>query len=132
MSRVSIDSNVALYAFIDDPRSSIAERIIADGPIISVQLLNEFSNVARRKLGFDWNKIASAIDDLLRLCPTIVALTPMIHHDARRIAERYKLSIYDALMIAAAIDAECGTLFSEDMQNGLIIEDRLTIINPFT
>ncbi len=93
MSKFSIDSNVAIYAFADDPRSSVAEQIIGSGPIISVQLLNEFTNVARRKLGFDWTKIASAIDDLVRLCPTIVMLTPVLHHDARRIAERYKLSI---------------------------------------
>jgi predicted nucleic acid-binding protein len=131
MSGIAIDSNVALYAFIDDPRSFVAERIIADGPIISVQLLNEFSNVARRKLGFDWTKIASAIHDLLRLCPRVVILTPTLHHDARRLAERYKLSIYDALMIAAALEGRCDTLLSEDMQHGLVIEKRLTIRNPF-
>lgn len=131
MSRSSIDSNVAIYAFVDDPRSSVAERIIGDGPIISVQLLNEFTNVARRKLGFGWPKIASAIDDVVRLCPTIVNLTPELHHEARRIGQRYKLSIYDALIIAAALHAGCDLLYSEDMQDGLVIEKRLTIRNPF-
>ena len=59
-------------------------------------------------------------------------MTVETHDRAVRIAERYSLSIYDALIVSAALLADCKTLHSEDMQDGQVIERRLTIRNPFT
>lgn len=131
MTRAFIDSNIAIYGYSNDPRAARAKQILTTSPVISIQTLNEFTNVARRKLGLGWDKIEDAVEDLLVLCPVILQLTFDLHVSGRAIAERYKLQFYDALIVAAALEAECDTLYSEDMQHGLVIERRLTIRNPF-
>ena len=58
-------------------------------------------------------------------------LTEATHDEARRVAERYQLSFYDALIVAAALQTDCSTLYSEHMQDGLVIDERLRVRNPF-
>ena len=127
---LALDTNVVVYAFIDDPRNQIARSLLTKAPRLSVQVLNEFTRVARRKLAFDWQKIDAAVIELAGLS-TIISLSLSVHHTGRRVAERYQLGIYDALIIAAALESGCDTLYSEDMQDGLVIDDRLTIRDPF-
>ena len=125
------DTNVLLYVYrLNDPRSEMAERLLAAGGVVSVQSLNEFVSVAHRKLNMPWKAILDALDDIGVLCPSPVPLTLTIHQKALRIAERYRYHIYDSLLIAAALQASCRTFFSEDMQHGQTIES-LTIRNPF-
>lgn len=131
MSRPFIDSNVAVYAFSEDLKSIAADAVLRLAPVMSVQTLNEFTNVARRKLKFDWPTISDAIEQLMILCPIVVKMTLDTHIVARRLAERYTLAIYDANALASALEARCDTFFSEDMHDGLVIEDRLTVRNPF-
>lgn len=126
------DTNVILYAFNqDDPRGPIAETLLAAGGSISVQVLNEFVAVARRKLDKNWEEVRRALDILRVFCPEPVPLTVETHECATRIAERYRYSIFDSLIIAAAFDAGARTLYSEDMKDGHAI-DGLTIRNPFS
>jgi len=126
------DTNVIVYAFAkDDRRTEIAERLLAGGGVIGVQILNEFVAVAARKLGMRWEEILEAVSALRELCPSPpVPVTVKTHDVALRIAGRYGYHIYDSLVIAAALEARCKTLFSEDMNNGQTI-DGLTIRNPF-
>lgn len=125
------DSNVLLYvAGSDATKAARAETLIADGGMISVQVLNEITNVARRKMQLDWHDLHVPLDSFKSLLD-VVALTVEIHAFGLAIAERYKLSTYDAMIAAAAFDAGCSTLWSEDMQDGFLIEDRLRIRNPF-
>ena len=131
MTRSFIDSNIAIYGYSNDARAARAKYIQTTSPVISVQTLNEFTNVARRKIGLGWDQIEAVIKELQVLCPTIVELNFQLHVSARAIAERYRLQFYDALIVAAALHAECDTLYSEDMHDGLVIEKRLTIRNPF-
>ena len=126
-----VDSNVLLYAFSADPRRVRARQILAEGGMISVQSLNEFAHVARRKLGFDWPDVIAGLKSLRTFFPTIVPLTLETHDRGVAIAGRYQLSIYDGMIVAAALIAGCDTLYSEDMHAGLVVEDRLTIVNPF-
>jgi predicted nucleic acid-binding protein len=99
--------------------------------VIGVQTLNEFGAVAARKLGMPWEEILDALSALRELCPSPpVPLTVKTHDAALRIAGRYGYHIYDSLVIAAALEARCNTLFSEDMNDGQTIEG-LTIRNPF-
>ncbi len=126
-----LDSNVLVYAFTTDQRAIAAQALLQRQPIISVQSLNEFSNVARRKLGMGWNEVRDAVSALRTLCQTVLALDVDTHSDALRIAERYGYSIFDALMVASALQASCDTLWSEDMQDGMMIDGRLRIANPF-
>lgn len=127
----AVDTNVVVYAFTDDWRKEKACSLLYDDPCLSVQTLNEFTRVARHKLAFSWAQVDEAISELVALSGAIESLSLSVHRQGRRIAERYRLGIYDALIIAAALEADCDTLYSEDMQDGLVIDDRLTIRNAF-
>jgi predicted nucleic acid-binding protein len=125
------DTNVILYAFRqDDSRAPVAETLLAEGGTLSVQVLNEFVAVARRKFDRNWEEVRQALDILRVLCPEPVPLTVETHERAVKIAERYGYSIFDSLIIAAALHAGARTLYSEDMRDGQAI-DGLTIRNPF-
>jgi len=126
------DTNVILYAFRqEDKRSQVAETLLAAGGVLSVQVLNEFVAVARRKLDRSWEEIRHALDILRVFCPEPVPLTVETHERAVQIAERYGYSIFDSLIVAAAIYAGASTLYTEDMRDGQAI-DGLTIRNPFS
>ncbi len=127
-----LDTNVFVYAIIqDDPRSDHAEELIAQGGTVSVQVLSEFAAVARRKTKMPWIEIRRALDAIKVLCPDPLPITPDTHSEAFAIAERYGYEIYDALIVASALEARCSILYSEDLQDRQVIENRLTIRNPF-
>src|SRR5436190_23973333 len=126
-----LDSNVLVYAFTEDPRTVTARALLARGCTISVQGLNEFVNVARRKLGLSWDEIRAALAVIRDLCPVVVPITFDTHEAALRLAERYRFAMFDALMVATALQAGSTTLWSEDMQDGMLIDDKLRIANPF-
>jgi predicted nucleic acid-binding protein len=126
------DTNVLIYSVAEnDPRSDAAEALLAGGGVISAHVLNEFVAVARHKLGMPWADVTEALDAIRILCPSPVPITIETHGAALRIAQQYGYHIYDALMAAAALEAKCDTLYTEDMQDGQVIDDRLTIKNPF-
>jgi predicted nucleic acid-binding protein len=126
------DTNVFVYAIIeDDPRSDHAEELIAKGGTVSVQVLSEFAGVARRKTKMPWVEIRRALDGIKALCPDPLPLTLDTHKEAVAIAERYGYKIYDALIVASALEARCTILYTEDLQDGQLIDGRLTIRNPF-
>jgi predicted nucleic acid-binding protein len=125
------DTNLLIYAVAsDDPRADIARKLLFQGGIISVQVLNEFVAAARRKFRMSWNEIHELLADFRVLCPDPVPLTGKTHESAVAIAVRYRYSIYDAMIVAAALEASCKTIYSEDMQHGQRIEN-LTICSPF-
>jgi predicted nucleic acid-binding protein len=126
-----LDTNVLIYAFTDDPRNQKAQELLGKGCVIGVQVLNEFTNVARRKLGMTWEELHEALSSILIVCPTVLPMDLEIHSDALAIAERYGFRIFDALMIASALHGGCEILWSEDMQDGMVIDGRLRIANPF-
>ncbi|MHB1936950.1 MAG: PIN domain-containing protein [Acidobacteriaceae bacterium] len=126
------DTTILVYAFVQDgPRSSIAERLLKNGGVISVHVLNEFVAVARRKLKMPWEEVIDALAYIRILCAAPVAITIDTHDAALRIAQRYGFHIYDSLIVAAAIEAGCTTLYSEDLQHGQTVGP-VTIRNPFS
>jgi predicted nucleic acid-binding protein len=126
-----LDTNVLIYAFTSDPRAAVAQALLDRGGVISVQVLNEFANVARRKLGMEWRERREALAAVRVLCRTIVPLDLAIHDAALRLAERYGATIFDSLVVAAALRTECDTLLSEDMQAGMVFDGGLRVVNPF-
>ncbi len=126
-----LDSNVLVYAFTEDPRTVTARTLLARGCTISIQGLNEFTNVARRKLGNSWDEIRDALAVIRSLCPTIIPVDVAIHETGLHLAERHGFAFFDALMIAAALRAGSTTLWSEDMQHGMLVDGKLRIANPF-
>jgi predicted nucleic acid-binding protein len=132
MSASFFDSNIPLYlASSDAAKADRAEALLRDGGTISVQVLNEIANVASRKLGFNWPQVVTFLAEL-RALVAIVPLTVETHEGALWLSERYRLSFYDASIVSAALIAGCTTLWSEDMQHGLVVDGRLTVRNPFT
>ena len=130
MSARFLDTNVLVYFASDEPaKANIAERLLAERPTISAQVLNELTDVSRRKLGFTWPEIEELLEIVLKLA-TVIPLTTEINHAARALAARYRLSFYDALIMAAADAAGCDELLTEDLHHSQRIGD-LTITNPF-
>lgn len=126
------DTNVLVYLVGQiDERTTTAESLVANGGVVSVQVLNELASVSHRKLRMSWPEIAEALEAIRVLCPAPIPLTTDTHDAALRIANKYDFSFYDALIAAAALEAECTILYSEDLQDGQAIEERLTVRNPF-
>ena len=125
------DTNVlATLASEDAAKADRAEAAIATGGAISVQVLNELANVARRKMKMSWSETHALLDTLQALL-TVHPLTVEIHETGLGLAERYGFSIYDAMIVASALDAGCNTLWSEDMRHGMMLDEGLRIANPF-
>ncbi len=124
------DTNVIVYAFLDIARRERSLDLIASGGVISAQVLNEFTNVARRKRERDWTEIERAVSVIRARFPDVVPLTADTHASALGLARDHGLSFYDALIVAAALEAGCDTLYSEDMQHGRRFGG-LTVVNPF-
>jgi predicted nucleic acid-binding protein len=126
-----LDTNVIIYAFsADDPRSEKAYALLEAGGVISVQILNELVNVWRRKQRRAWEEIQDGLDVVKVLLGSPQPLTVELHEAAVTIAREYEFSIYDSLIVAAALRAGCSILYSEDLQHRQTIE-QLTIRNPF-
>jgi predicted nucleic acid-binding protein len=125
------DTNVLLYIASGDPaKADRAEELIGGGGKISVQVLNEITNVARRKMGMSWAETRAFLS-MLRGLLSVRPLTIDIHETGLALAEHYGLSICDAMIAASALDADCDALWSEDMQDGTVLDGRLRIVNPF-
>ena len=77
-----------------------------------------------------WQEAGLFLDSIRTLCP-VVALTPEVHEIGRALGERYGFAVYDAMIVAAALQSQCSTLYSEDMHDGLVVEGQLSIVNPF-
>jgi len=125
------DTNVLVYlASSDASKADKAEATVAGGGSISVQVLNEVANVARRKMQMSWDE-THAFLEMVRSLLTVYPVTVEIHESGLRIAERYGLSLYDSMIAASALDAGCDTLWSEDMQHGMKLDEGLRVANPF-
>ncbi|MBV9219866.1 MAG: PIN domain-containing protein [Methylobacteriaceae bacterium] len=125
------DTNVLVYiASGDATKADQAEAAVAAGGAISVQVLNELTNVARRKMRMSWAETRAFLD-ILRGLLTIHPLTVEVHETGLELGERYGFSTYDAMIAAAALHAGCDTLWSEDMQHGMVLGEGLHIVNPF-
>ena len=124
------DTNVLVYAQQSGAKADRARALLAEGGKLSVQVLNEFTAVSRRKQEKEWREIGEAISDVLALVEPPRALTVDLHIAARALAEEHRLSFYDALIVVSAIEAGCNVLYSEDMQHGRTIGG-LAIANPF-
>jgi predicted nucleic acid-binding protein len=125
------DTNILLYLASGDPaKADRAEAILGQGGVISVQVLNELTNVARRKMKLSWPD-THAFLSMLRAVLAVHPNTIETHETGLALAERTQLSVYDSMIAAAALQADCDILWSEDMQHGMALGDRLRVINPF-
>ncbi len=128
--RPFLDTNIIVYLMSGDvAKASMAESLIASAGVISTQVLNEFTSVARRKLALSWGETEEVLQ-ALKANLEVVPLTLCIHERAVALASAYDLNIYDASIVAAALENGCDEVVSEDMQNGQAFMG-LRIVNPF-
>lgn len=127
-----LDSNTLLYLVSPDTRKADrADALLSQGGFISVQVLNEISHVMRRKFKASWQDV----DDLLALVRAhceVMPLTEATYDQGRHLAERYQVQVYDAMILAAALQAGATTLYSEDLHDGLLVEGQLKVRDPFS
>ena len=125
------DTNVLVYAVLsDDPRCATAVTLVTAGGAVSIQVLNEFVNVARNKLKWPWVDIEATLALVLSRSEQVRDISLSTHQTAVGLSRDHNIAFYDALIVAAALEAGCDTLFTEDMQHGRKF-GRLTIVNPF-
>ena len=127
---IFFDTNVVLYALAGNARSAdVSWILLRAGGTVSVQVLNECASTLRRKFSFEWPDVVEACRQLRELC-AVVPLTEETHDRGLALSQRYQLSVYDGMIVAAAQLAGCRVLYSADMQDGLVI-DELTVHNPY-
>ncbi|MCC5603007.1 PIN domain-containing protein [Nostoc favosum] len=139
-NRYFIDTNVWLYRLFDDKKIEVAERdrkrniaisiTSNEGIIISTQVVNEVCANLLKKAAFNEEQIKAVIQSLYRRC-TVVEFNLNIFESASDIRSRYNFSFWDGLIVACALSARASILYSEDMQDGLIVAGQLEIVNPF-
>ncbi|MEA5568949.1 MULTISPECIES: PIN domain-containing protein [unclassified Anabaena] len=135
-----VDTNVWLYRLLDDQKIEVAERerkrniaisiTDAEGIIISTQVVNEISNNLLKKAAFNEEQVKAVIQSLYRRC-TVVEFNLTIFESASNLRSRYNFSFWDSLIVACALAAGASILYSEDMQDGLVVDSQLQIVNPF-
>ncbi|MFV0645810.1 MAG: PIN domain-containing protein [Sphingomonadaceae bacterium] len=127
-----LDTNILVYQLSGNiEKADKAAALVREGGVISVQVLNEFANVARRKAGLEWGEVRQLTKTLGSLLE-IIPLDADMHEHGLRLCERYGFSLYDGMIVAAALSSSCDTVWSEDMHTGLEVEGKLIIRNPFT
>lgn len=97
---------------------------------ISTQVLSEVSNTLSKKFKLNYNDIANVLTEI-QATFQIITVKPQTIEEALKLAQIYRFSYYDSLIIAAALEQSCQILYSEDMQHQQIINQQLTILNPF-
>jgi len=127
-----IDTNIVIYSLGQDlHKQEKALLLLANKPVLSIQVLNEASNIMKRKLGYDINAIRAVINRIAEASGALQPVTLSTLNKAFDLAQRYQLSHYDSLIVAAALQANCSLLYSEDMQHGQIFDAQLKVVNPF-
>ena len=130
-TKAFFDTNVLLYLMSkDEIKADQAEQCLAQGGVISVQVLNEFTSVASRKLKLSYPDIRDFLTTIRAMIP-VEPLSLATHDEALALAERYGFSFYDALIVSSALRAGCDRLYTEDLQDGQVIAQRLLVSNPF-
>ena len=125
------DTSVLLYLLSDDTaRADRIETLLSARGVVSVQVLNEFAVVALRKLKMPLNEVREILDTIRAVC-AVEPITVETHDRGLAVFERYRFSLYDSMLVAAALIAGAKTIYSEDLQHGQVIDNQLRVTNPF-
>ncbi len=132
MNRIALDSNILIYNHSLDHENKrlIARDFFKENPIVSSQVISEYINVMRRNFKMQKQELLHLCSLWLEKCsiqPVALSTIKL----AQNLINRYDFQIFDGIIIAAALEANCNILYSEDMQNGQIVENTLKIVNPF-
>jgi predicted nucleic acid-binding protein len=127
----AVDTNILIYLEGNDThKRRVAEELLSDNPVISSQVISEFINVMRRLRNVPKKQLIIETVSLFRYCPIVPTSHSVLQRAAQLIA-RYDFQIFDSIIVASAVESGCEILYSEDMQQNLIVDRQLTIVNPF-
>ena len=127
----AIDTNILVYLEGNDiSKRKIAEVLLSYDPVIPTQVISEFINVIRRLRKIPKYQLIDEVSALFRHC-SIAQLKQSTLDLAKTLIDRYDFQIFDSIIIASALEANCNILYSEDMQHNMIVYQQLKIINPF-
>lgn len=132
-NRYALDTNVLIYLHDIDSNShkrNIAEELVADGPVISPQVISEYLNVCHKRLKMSKPDTLEALMNWLNFC-TLADFSLKIYSRTIDLVEKYQFQLFDGIVVAYALASDCDKLYSEDMQNNLLVESQLRIVNPF-
>ena len=132
--KVFLDTNVLVYTYsaTEIDRQRISTSLVENFRIVvSTQVLQEMANVLWKKFHNTYSEIKNTLVECRKYISFIHINGPVTLMNACDIAEKYRFSFYDSLIIAAALESGCTTLYSEDMQHNQVIEGKLKIVNPF-
>lgn len=132
-AKAFLDTNIIIYGYSqDEPDKQQRARECAQSheSWISTQVLNETINTLKRKFLLDYRQIGAVVDELSQQSQLAIVSLDTIHK-ALDIAQRYQFSYFDSLIIASALEVGCDRLYSEDLQDGQIIDNTLILTNPF-
>jgi predicted nucleic acid-binding protein len=125
------DTSVLLYLLSGDTaKADKVETLLSTRGVVSVQVLNEFAVVALRKLKMPLHEIREILDTIRAVC-AVEPITVETHDRGLAVLERYRFSLYDSMLVAAALIAGAKIIYSEDLQHGQIIDKQLRVTNPF-
>ena len=131
-TKIALDTNILIYLYddLDERKRNISESLILDRPIIGSQVISEFLNVTKRLLKLPKNELMDKANKLLSICE-IVSMNQMTITKAKDLIIKYDFQLFDSLIVASALQANCTILYSEDLHHNLLVENQLRIINPF-
>ena len=131
-TRIFIDTYSVIYSInSQDPKSAICRQLLTAKPMINVQVLNESANVMRRQFKLKWVEIEAALSALRQVCH-VAPVTETTHDLGLKVCKRYKLSLFDSMLLGSALENQCREFVSHDMHDGLVLYDALTVRNPFS
>jgi len=132
--RAFLDTNVLVYLYSedDDKKRDAAQNLLNEFKCVtSLQTFNEISNVWFRKFNLDSARIEEHLDNIELVCDDILPINRATINSALALKDRYGFSYYDSLILASALEGDCNVIFTEDMNDSQVINNSLTIINPF-
>lgn len=130
--KIFLDSNVLVYGVSEDEaeKSTIARNLVVPGFFCTPQVVFEYMNVCRRKLGYSKNETIELANDLLRIA-ILLSENDEVVRKSLSLLGKFDFSFFDSKIVASALLSGCSVLYSEDLHHGLVIENKLHIVNPF-
>jgi len=132
MNKFALDTNILIYSHDENSvvKQNIARDLIVRSPVVCTQVLSEYISVLKRIMKIHKTMIINACMPNLKHCQ-IKAVDIATLQTAERLIHRYDFQLFDAIIVASALENGCQTLYSEDMQHKMVIDRKLSIINPF-
>lgn len=130
--RIAVDTNILVYLHEDTPtfKSEISQKIVRNLPILSSQVLSEYINVLNRLLRTPKLHLIDHCLTVTEGC-TVIGMDHQLIVRARELVVKYDFQVFDSIIVASALQAGCNVLYSEDFQHYMVVENQLTIINPY-